>query len=322
MEHLKKQQTVLVTGGTGFVGIYCILYLLKAGFAVKTSLRSLSRKDEVINMLKDAGMTSFEHLSFVKADLTSDDNWNDAVKGCTYVLHVASPFPAREPKDERELIIPAREGALRVLRASRDAGVKRVVLTSSFAAIGYSIDPRGHVFTEEDWTDADKASGAYIKSKALAEQAAWDFIKQEGGELELSVINPVGIFGPALGKDYSTSIGFIKAILDGQIQETPAFTFGVVDVRDVAEIHLLAMTHPAAKGERFLATSEGVMSLYEVAQLIREKKADKAGKISDLKPLDQSLYIAMSNEKARRVLGWQPRSREEAILASVDTLAE
>jgi dihydroflavonol-4-reductase len=322
MENLEKQLTVLVTGGTGFVGIYCILYLLKAGFNVRTSLRSLGRKDEVISMLKEAGITSFENLSFVEADLTSDYNWNDAVKGCTYVLHVASPFPMGEPKDENELIIPAREGALRVLRASRDAGVKRVVLTSSFAAIGYSIDPKGHVFTEKDWTDADKANGAYIKSKTLAEKAAWDFITQEGADLELSVINPVGVFGPALGKDYSTSIGLIKAILDGQMKETPGFTFGVVDVRDVADIHLLAMTHPAAKGERFLATSEGVMSLYDVAQLIRNEKADKAGEIADLKPLDQSLYIAMSNEKARKVLGWNPRTKEEAILASIDTLGE
>lgn len=322
MENLEKQQTVLVTGGTGFVGIYCILYLLKAGFNVKTSLRSLGRKDEVISMLKEAGITSFENLSFVEADLTSDNNWSDAVKGCTYVLHVASPFPMGEPKDENELIIPAREGALRVLRASRDAGVKRVILTSSFAAIGYSIDPKGHVFTEKDWTDANKATGAYIKSKTLAEQAAWDFINQEGGSMELSVINPVGVFGPALGKDYSTSIGLIKAILDGQMKETPGFTFGVVDVRDVAEIHLLAMTHPAAKGERFLATSEGVMSLYDVAQLIRKEKADMAGEIADLKPLDQSLYITMSNEKAGRILGWNPRSKEEAILASVDTLGK
>ena len=322
MENLAKQETVLVTGGTGFIGIYCIVELLQKGYTVKTTLRSLTRKDEVISMLKDAGITSSTNLQFVVADLTKDDNWNEAVKECTYVLHVASPFPAGEPQDENDLIIPARDGALRVLRAARDAGVKRVVLTSSFAAIGYSIAPKGHIFTEKDWTDPKIATGAYIKSKTIAEKAAWDFISSEGGVLELSVVNPVGVFGPALGKDYSTSIGLIKNLIGGQIKETPGFTFGVVDVRDVAEIHLLAMTDPVAKGERFLATADGTMSLYDVAQLIKKERTGMASKISDLRPLDQSSYISLSNEKAKTILGWKPRSKEAAILASADTVVD
>ncbi|SCW88437.1 aldehyde reductase [Mucilaginibacter sp. NFR10] len=320
MENNIKQPTVLVTGGTGFIGIYCILQLLQQGYTVKTTLRSLKRKDEVINLLKGAGIKSFENLTFVEADLTNDRNWNRAADGCTYVLHVASPFPAEEPEDANELIIPARDGALRVLKAARYAGVKRVVLTSSFAAIGYSKDPKGYTFTEEDWTDPELTDRAYIKSKTIAEKAAWDWINSEDHGMELTVINPVGVFGPALGKDFSTSIGFVKGVLDGQIKETLPFTFGVVDVRDVADIHLKAMTHPAAAGERFLATAIGVMSLYDVAELIRKERPEYAGNIADLKPLDESFYIAISNEKAQRVLNWYPRSKEEVILASVDSL--
>jgi len=322
MNNLNNKQTVLVTGGTGFIGLYCIFNLLQQGYTVKTTLRSLNRKEEVQNILKSAGITSFENLTFIEADLTKDQNWEEAVKGCTYVLHIASPFPAGEPEDENELIIPAKEGALRVLRASRDAGVKRVVLTSSFAAIGYGRDIKDHTFTEKDWTNTDTITAAYIKSKTLAEKAAWDFIEQQGNGLELSVINPVGVFGPALGKDYSTSIGLIKHILDGAMTETPAFTFGVVDVRDVADIHLLAMVHPEAKGERFLAAADGVMSMYDVAQLIKTERKDLAPKIAPLKPLDQSLYLSMSNQKARTVLGWIPKSKEESILASVDSLTD
>jgi nucleoside-diphosphate-sugar epimerase len=321
MENIAKQQTVLVTGGTGFIGIYCILRLLKEGYAVKTTLRSLNRKEEVIALLQEAGINSFENLSFIEADLTNDLNWNQAVEGCTYVLHVASPFPAGEPEDANELIIPARDGALRVLKAARDAGVKRVVLTSSFAAIGYSKDPKGHVFTELDWTDPELTDRAYVRSKTIAEKVAWDWINSEGGGMELSVVNPVGVFGPALGKDYSTSIGLVKGILEGQIKETLPFTFGVVDVRDVADIHLSAMTDPAAAGERFLATASGIMSLYDVAELIRKERPAYAANITDLKPLDQSFYIAISNQKSRQVLNWHPRSKEEAILASADSVA-
>jgi len=321
MKNSIKQQTVLVTGGTGFIGIYCILQLLREGYTVKTTLRSLKRKEEVINLLEEAGIKSFENLSFVETDLTNDLNWNLAVKGCTYVLHVASPFPAGEPEDANELIIPARDGALRVLKAARDAGVERVVLTSSFAAIGYSKDPKDHIFTEEDWTDPELTDRAYIKSKTISEKAAWDWINGAGNGMELSVINPVGVFGPALGKDFSTSIGLVKGVLDGQIKETLPFTFGVVDVRDVADIHLIAMTHPAAAGERFLATATGIMSFYDVAELIRKERPEYANNIAALKPLDQSFYIAMSNEKAQRVLNWHPRSKEEAILASADSVS-
>ncbi len=208
--------TVLVTGGSGFIGSHAILQLLNAGHQVRTTVRNLKREPDVRAMLKQGGVTPAERLSFVAADLESDAGWPEAVAGCDYVLHVASPFPPTVPKHDDELIIPAREGALRVLRASRGAGVKRVVLTSSFAAIGYGHPPQAEPFDETSWTNPD-AGGitAYVKSKTLAERAAWDFIDREGGGLELSVVNPVGVFGPALGPDYSTSILIVQRMLDG-----------------------------------------------------------------------------------------------------------
>ncbi|WP_264537409.1 SDR family oxidoreductase [Flavobacterium sp. N1736] len=316
-----SNKTVLVTGGSGYVGTQCILHLLQEGYTVKTTVRSLSKSETVLESLKSGGISSFEKLSFFQADLNSDAGWNDAVKDCDYVLHVASPFPAQQPEDENELIIPARDGALRVLKAARDAGVKRLVFTSSFAAIGYSIKDQDHVFTEEDWTDPNAPIQPYIKSKTIAEKAAWDFIKNEGGNLEFTVINPVGIFGPILNNNDSASVQVvITGILSGMVKESPDFTLGVVDVRDVADLHIKAMTNPKANGERFLATSDGVVSFYDVAQLIKKERPELSGKIADIKPTAESFYITMSNEKARTILDWKPITKEEAILASVDTI--
>ncbi|MBN8826950.1 MULTISPECIES: aldehyde reductase [unclassified Spirosoma] len=313
-------QTVLVTGGTGFVGIHTILSLLQKGYTVKTTVRSLAKKEAIVQALNEAGIVDLEKLSYVEADLTSDGGWEEAAQGCTYVLHVASPFPLVQPEDENELIIPAREGSLRVLKAARKAGVKRVVMTSSFAAIGYSINSKEHIFTENDWTDENAPVQPYIKSKTIAEKAAWDFIKHQGEGLELTVINPVGIFGPIIGGIFPASYeGVIKALVDGTVTESPQFTFGVVDVRDVADIHIKAMVLPEAKGQRFLATSDGVVSFYDVAQLIKQERPQKAGRMAELKPIDPSYYITMSNQKARDLLNWHPRSKEEAILASLDS---
>lgn len=319
MENTKT--TVLVTGGTGFLGIHTVLQLLQQGYEVKTTLRSLSKKDTIIKALEEGGFTDFSRLSFVEADLTSDNNWDEAVKDCDYVLHVASPFPAQDPKDENELIIPARDGALRVLKASRDTGVKRVVLTSSFAAVGYSKDIKDHIFTEEDWTDVNAELPAYIKSKTVAEKSAWEFIEKEGNGLELSVINPVGIFGPAIGGITSASLDIaVSGILNGTMNQTPVFTMGVVDVRDVADIHIKAMVDPKAAGERFIATSNDVMSFYDVAELFKKERPQYAENIQPLEPIDKEFYKEMSNEKAKTILHWNPRSREEALLASADSL--
>ena len=331
---------VLVTGGSGFVATHCIDQLLRAGYNVRTTVRSLTREPQVRATLKTAGTPHPEALAFVAADLGADEGWAEAVAGCRYVLHVASPFPPHAPKHEDDLIVPAREGALRVLRAACDAGVERVVMTSSFAAIGYGHKPRTAPFTEADWTDITSPDvAAYPKSKTIAERAAWDFIAHEGGKLELSVVNPVGIFGPVLSADYAPSILIVKRLLDGAVPACPRLFFGTVDVRDVADLHLRAMTIPAAKGERFLALAGDSLSLLDVAKILKKRMGTAARRvptrempdwlvrllahfISDMRMIAPELgkQKNISNEKARRVLGWTPRSNEESIIATAESL--
>lgn len=335
-----SETTVLVTGGSGFVGAYCLAQLLEKGYQVRTTLRSLSKQEEVLDMLREAGIGSFEKLSFVEADLTADKNWNRAVAGCDFVLHVASPIFLRLPKNEDEMIRPAVDGTLRVLRAARAAGVKRVVMTSNFGAVGYSHKDQNHVITEESWTDPnEKGLSAYNKSKVLAERAAWSFIEQQGNGLELAVINPMAIYGPSLGPKLSAGYGLLKGLLNGTMKQLPDIRLGIVDVRDVADLHLLAMTHPQAKSQRFLALAGGTLSLLEISRLLKERMPEVAQRAS-LKPASGRMlrllapfskkvrsilplvgvYRNASNEKARTVLGWNPRSNEEAILAAAESL--
>ncbi len=333
-------ERVLVTGGSGFIGNYCILRLLQAGYTVRTTVRSLVREADVRGMLKTGGVDTGGNLHVVAADLTSDAGWPEAVAGCDFVLHVASPFPSGVPKHEDDLIIPAREGALRVLRAARDAGVRRVVLTSSFAAIGYGHKPQTAPFDETAWSDANaKELTAYAKSKTLAERAAWDFTAREGGGLELAVVNPVGVFGPVLGPDYSTSILIVQRLLDGAIPGVPRLYFGVVDVRDVADLHLRAMTNPKAKGERFLAVAGDFMSLLEIATVLKNRMGTAARRVRARQLPDWMVKLAAlrdpavklilpelgklknaTNAKAKTMLGWMPRSNEDAIIATAESL--
>jgi nucleoside-diphosphate-sugar epimerase len=333
-------ELVLVTGGSGFIATHCILQLLAAGHRVRTTVRSLKREAEVRAMLKAAGTDAGERLAFFAADLTADAGWADAVAGCDAVLHVASPFPLAVPRHEDELIVPAREGALRVLRAARDAGVRRVVQTSSFAAIGYGHPPMARPFDEHDWTQVDGPGlTAYAKSKTLAERAAWDFMAREGGSMELAVVNPVGVFGPVLGADFSTSIELVKRMMDGALPALPRITFGVVDVRDVADLHLRAMTSPDAAGERFLAVAGDFLSLHDIARVLKRRLGDKARRVPTRELPDWLLRIVALadksvaqivpelgkpknavNDKARRMLGWTPRPAEEALVATAESL--
>jgi nucleoside-diphosphate-sugar epimerase len=332
--------TVLVTGGSGFIASHAILQLLGAGYQVRTTVRSLSREGEVRAMLQRGGSEPAERLTFVAADLMSDAGWPAAVSGCEYVLHLASPFPASVPKDENELIVPAREGALRVLRASRDAGVKRVVLTSSFAAIGYGHPEQEAAFTEKDWTNPDGADVMpYTKSKTLAERAAWDFIARDGAGLELAVVNPVAVFGPVLGPDYATSILLVQRMMDGTMPGVPRMCFGMVDVRDVADLHLKAMTDPAAKGERFLAVAGDFMWMVEIAKVLKARLGEAAKRVPTRQLPNWLVRLAAlrepavkqilpelgkwknaTGEKAQRVLGWLPRSREDSVVATAESL--
>src|ERR1700693_1670380 len=277
--------TILVTGGSGFIGSHSILQLLAAGHQGRTTLRSLNGGGDLRATLKEGGAGPGDRLSFIAADLESDAGWPEAVAGCEYVLHVASPFPQTVPKHEDELIVPAREGTLRVLRVSRDAGVKRVVLTSSFAAIGYGQKPQATPFNETSWTDPNGDDVLpYVKSKTLAERAAWEFIANEGRGLELSVVNPVGVFGPVLGPDYSTSILPVQRLMDGSMPGCPRLHLGTVDVRDVADLHIRAMTHPAAKGERFLAVARDFLSLIDIAKVLKSRMGDAGKRVPTRQP--------------------------------------
>jgi nucleoside-diphosphate-sugar epimerase len=332
--------TVLVTGGSGFIAGHCILQLLGAGHTVRATLRSAAREPEVRAVLRAAGAGA-ELLSFLVADLAADAGWAEAAHGCQYVLHVASPLPAGIPKHDDELIVPARAGTLRVLRAARDAGVRRVVLTSSFAAVGYGHPPQQQPFDEQWWTNPEgRALTAYVKSKTLAERAAWEFMAREGGALELAAVNPVGVFGPALSSDLSASLVIVQRMLNGGVPACPRLYFGVVDVRDVADLHLRAMTDPAARGERFLATAGPNVSVLEVAEMLRRKLGHAARRAPQHQIPDWlvrlmaacGLRLAQaaapeiginkhaSSAKAQRMLGWQPRSCEESIVAAAESL--
>jgi dihydroflavonol-4-reductase len=331
--------TILVTGGSGFIGSHSILQLLAADHQVRTTVRSLTREGDARAMLREGGAAPGNRLSFIAANLETDAGWREAVAGSEYVLHVASPLPPNVPKHEDELIVPAREGALRVLRASRDAGVKRVVLTSSFAAIGYGHKAQNTPFNESNWTDPAGDVSAYVKSKTLAERAAWDFIASEGRDLELSVVNPVVVLGPVLGPDYSSSILLLRRMLDGAVPGLPRLYFGVVDVRDVADLHIRAMTHPAARGERFLAVAGEFMSMRDIAKVLKSRMGASAKRVPTWQLPNWLVRIAAlrnpavrqflpelgkiknaTNEKARRLLGWAPRSNEDCIVASAASL--
>lgn len=338
---MENSEIVLVTGGTGFVGLQCILQLLQKGYHVRTTLRLISSENKVIETLKTGGITSFDKLEFIETDLMKDDNWDQAVKDCKYVIHVASPIFFTPPKDENEQIRPAVEGTLRLLKSARNAGVKRVVLTSSFGAVGFSHKDIHTETTEADWTDPnEKGLSTYEKSKGLAERAAWDFIKREGENLELSVINPVAILGPSMGSHLSGSFEILKHLLDGSMKAVPDIPLNIVDVRDVADLHIRAMTNPNANGQRFIASADGKISMPEIAELLKNKMPEVAKKVSLRKLPNWVINIAslfshqakmaalllkinrnVSNTKAKKLLDWTPiANNEQVILAAMESM--
>jgi len=332
---------VLVTGASGFVAQHLILQLLAKGYGVRGTLRSMKRADEVRGVLAQHNPAARD-IEFVEADLGSDAGWTEAAKGCEFVQHVASPFPAVHPKDENELIRPARDGALRVLKAAKAAGVKRVVMTSSMAAIAYGHgDKRADVSDETMWSNPDGPDNTpYTKSKAIAERAAWDYVNGEGKGLELAVINPTGILGPALSKDVSTSLEIPIRLMNGKTPGLPRLGFSFVDVRDVAECHVRAMEMPEAAGERFLAT-EGFLWFSDCAAIAREAFPAYDAKIPKRSVPDWLLKVMAvfqpiykqtvtelgrtrkaSNAKATRVLGVKFRTAKEALTSSIQSLID
>jgi dihydroflavonol-4-reductase len=334
-----NEELVLVTGGSGFIASHCILKLLDAGYRVRTTVRSLKREAEVRAMLSEGGAEPGDRLSFVAADLNADAGWAEAVAGCAYVMHGASPTPSGSQTREEDWVRPAVDGVLRVLKAALDAGVKRVVLTSAIGAVAMGHKPQTRPFNETDWSDLSGDIAPYQKSKTLSERAAWDFIAREGRGLELSVVNPVAVLGPVLAADFSHSIGLIKRLMDG-MPGCPKVNSGYVDVRDLADLHLLAMTNPAAKGERFIGISGHSLWMAEVAKVLRQRMGAAASKVPTreipnwvvrlralrgdptTKMLARHVGVMMdaTSEKATRLLGWNPRPVEEAIVATAESL--
>ncbi|MFT4109291.1 SDR family oxidoreductase [Propionicimonas sp.] len=331
---------VLVSGGSGFIAGHCIQQLLDAGHQVRATLRSLSQEAAVRAVLADAGVAAGGNLDFAAADLTSDAGWPEAVRGVDVVLHVASPVRPGQVDNEDDLIVPAREGALRVLRAARDAGVKRVVLTSAFHAVSWGHPHTDHVFTEDDWTVLDgPGTDAYGRSKTLSERAAWEFIEREGGALELVTMLPVAVMGPVMGDSITGSNEIIQRMLAGGMPVLPNLSIPVVDVRDVARAHLLAMTPPEAAGQRFLLSNGPAIPLAEIAATIRRQLGDAAAKVPTRRLPDLLFRLAAlvnpefrgmapelgyvkqtSSAKARELLGWVPRDPHEAIVAAAESL--
>lgn len=330
-------KTVLVTGGSGFLGGWCLVELLRRGYRVRTTVRDLAKEAEVRGRVASQ-VDADERLSFVVAELGDDAGWAQAVAGCDYVLHVASPFPAAQPKDPDELIVPAREGTLRALRAALDAGVERIVVTSSVAAVRGGVKSAAAPLTEADWTDGDNAAlQPYTRSKALAERAAWDLAAERGETAKLAVVNPGAILGPVLGAESSTSLAMVERLLKG-MPGTPRIGFSVVDVRDVADLHVRAMTAPEAGGERFIAVAR-FQWMADVAAVLRERLGPAAAKVPRrgipdflvrvMGVFDPSVRsvasqlgekVEMTSQKAESTLGWLPRPVEDTIVDCAQSL--
>lgn len=324
--------TVLVTGGSGYIGGWCVIGLLQQGYVVRATVRDLKREAEVraaLAKVVDPG----NRLSFHAANLTADAGWDEAVEGCDYVLHVASPLGVAEPKDPNELIVPARDGAKRAISAAIKAGVKRVVMTSSVAATSRRVGTGDSVSDETVWTDlADTRLSAYARSKTIAEQAAWDLIKQQGGSTTLATVNPALVLGPVLSRDFSELVQVVERLLSGRVPGLPRLGFNIVDARDVADLHIRAMTAPEAAGQRFIAAGNFAW-MADLATLLRARLGDEAAKAPTRKVPDFVIRLAglfdkdlgsvtsglgrkhdFTSAKAQSSLGWKPRATEETVL--------
>jgi nucleoside-diphosphate-sugar epimerase len=331
-------ETVLVTGGTGFVGGWQIVELLRRGYAVRATVRSLS-KEASVRAAVATEVEPSDRLSFAVADLMRDDGWDAAVAGCDYVLHVASPLGGAPGTDDA-LIAAARDGTLRVLRAAVRAKVKRVVMTSSTAACSPPLrSPSSTGNDETRWTDIDVGPlTGYRRSKILAERAAWDFMRAEGGTTELVTVLPTAIFGPILTSESMSSVAIIQRFLNGKMAAIPRLGFSVIDVRDLAVAQVLAMTTPAAAGERFIACNE-FMWFEDVARTLRERLGDRAAKVPTkrmpsvvmraaavmnpgLRGLIPTLGRghAYTSAKAQRLLGWTPRPAADTLVDCAESL--
>jgi nucleoside-diphosphate-sugar epimerase len=311
----------LVTGGNGYLGAWLTSTLLASGTTVRATLRSPDREAHLREAVARAGVDD-ARLEIAFAGLTSDDGWDEAVSGCGTVHHVATPMI--QPTDPVEVVVPARDGALRVLRAARDAGVRRVVLTSSFAAVGYSPKPVRD-YTEDDWTDPETPGlPAYPLAKTIAERAAWDFVAQEGGDLELVSLNPTFILGPILTPEARSSLGLVKGLLDGQLHVVPRQRFGVVDVRDVADAHVRAMDTPAASGRRYLLLADGPTVTYlALAHTLRDQPGGLGHRVvAEEAPGEEPTPLTIRNDRAKAELGFAPRPLATTLMETAESLRD
>jgi dihydroflavonol-4-reductase len=332
-------KTVLVTGGSGYLGGWCIVELLRRGYRVRTTIRNPAREREVHASVASQ-VDPAHNLTVHQADLTSDGHWDNVIEGCDYVLHVASPFPPKQPKHPDELIVPARDGTLRVLGKALDHGVKRVVVTSSIAAVRLARDAEKRTLTEEDWTDPDEEGlTPYVRSKAIAERAAWDLVEQRGAEDRLAVVNPGAIIGPVLSDDLSYSLQAVERLLKG-MPGMPRLGFSFVDVRDVADLEIRAMTSPEAGGQRFIAVTK-FLWMSEAREILRDRLGKAAAKVptrtvpnfivrgmalfdGGIRSIVGTLGKRndLSSERARSVLGWSPRPIEDTIAETGQSLID
>jgi dihydroflavonol-4-reductase len=340
MPNDNREGLVLVTGATGFLGMHCILALLESGWRVRGTLRDLERAkwlEQVLGQHTDLD----GRLSLVSADLSSDSGWAEAATGARYVLHVASPVPASVPKDPDEVIVPARDGTLRVLRAAARARIERVVVTSSTAAVfwGHARDGK-RTYDESDWTILNDDVGPYERSKTIAERAAWDFVAAlpENERFELVVMNPGAILGPVLDKDFSVSGEIVRKLMTREFPGCPDLGWAVADVRDVAAAHVAAMTSPDAAGKRFLLASEHV-PMREIAEVLARHFGPRGYKVPTgrvpsfviklVALWDETTALAVrelgkrhdvSTERARTLLGWEPRSVESMVVDMAESM--
>lgn len=327
---------VLVTGATGFIGLHCIHQLLNQGYAVNGSLRSPKRKDEIIEALKNKN-TPIENLNLFVFNLTEDNGWDEGMQGCDYLLHIASPLSVKAYDDDF-FVKPAVAGVKRAFKFAKKHNIKKVVLTSSVAAI-IETDEEKEYFDENDWSDINcREISSYAKSKTMAERAAWDFIKEHQNPFELAVINPALVTGPSLTGDLGESNKAIEMVVTGKMPVAIPINFGFVDVRDVATAHILAMQNESSNGERF-ALSEKDLSYKEIAKILRDNGFKKAPRISVpiwiakfLANFNKELKIAVpfmgktrslsKTSKAKDVLGWEPRPAEESIIDVANQIKE
>lgn len=335
------KERVLVTGATGFVGQHCILQLLQKGYEVRGSVRKYTKSQRVRDIVVQHLGTD-EGLDFIQADLNNFESWIDATKDVDYVLHVASPFPLKMPKDPNALIQTAKQGTVNVLKASMHNKVKKVIQTSSVAAIAYGKEELDKVFTEDDWTNVSSKDDTtpYILSKTYAEKAAWGVMHQTGTTMELTAINPALVLGPALEKDLSTSMEIIRKMMKGHFPGYPSIGFSIVDVRDVAKLHIKAMETPGLSGERFICADK-FMWFGEISSVLQQHFPNYKRKLpkrqvpnwalkffakfdgsaeSILSDLDKKREV--SNQKAKTMLNWKPIDSEASIIAAAESLIQ